>query len=99
MQPVYAFLIMLSLITVTTTVWYFTTPLGDLTMQISGDIINSTSDLESGIEANVNRTFDLLGFALRLWGPILDLIYVVWFLIFGTRVDTESESRRLGYYG
>lgn len=88
---------MLSLIAVTTTVWYFTTPLADLTMNISGSIINSTATLDDNVQTGVNRTFDLLGFLTRLWGPLLDLVYVVWFLIFGTKVDTESERRMYNY--
>ena len=88
---------MLSLIAVTTTVWYFTTPLADLTMNISGDIINSTADLDPNVQTGVNRTFDLLGFITRLWGPLLDLVYVIWFLIVGTRVDIESERRMFSY--
>ncbi len=82
---------MLSLVTVTTTIWYFTEPLGALSINISSDIVNNSAHLNSVNQANVGRTFDLLGFCLRFWGPLVDIVYVAWFLIYGTKVDTESE--------
>jgi len=91
MNPIYAFLIMLSLVTVTTTIWYFTTPLCALSIDLSSNIINSTADLTDATSANVGRTFDLLGFCLRFWGPLVDVVYVAWFLIYGTRVRPDSE--------
>ena len=91
MNPIYAFLIMLSLVTVTTTIWYFTEPLGALTINISSDIVNNSASLDAGTQANVGRTFDLLGFCLRFWGPLVDVVYVAWFLIYGTRVRPDSE--------
>jgi len=91
MNPIYAFLIMLSLVTVTTTIWYFTVPLGAFSINLSSNIINSTADLTDATSANVGRTFDLLGFCLRFWGPLVDVVYVAWFLIYGTRVRPDSE--------
>lgn len=96
----YALLITASLVAITTTVWYFTTPIGDLSISISGSLINNTANLDTSDLAHVNQTFNLMTFCLRLWGPLLDCVYVVWFLIFGTRADTESELRRgRVYYG
>lgn len=98
MNPIYAFLVMLALVTVTTTVWYFTTPLGSMSINISSDIINDTAHLDATEQSRVSQFWGLLNLCLKFWGPILDLVYVGWFLIFGTRGDVESERRRAGIY-
>lgn len=93
MNPIYALLIMISLVTVTTAVWYITDPIGTYVISLSGDIVDSAASLDPGTAANVNRFYVFMGWCLDMWGPILDIVYVVWFLIFGTRVDTESDRR------
>lgn len=93
---IFAALVTLALIAVTTTAWYVTQPLGYLTINISHSIINATTDLDSAVASGVTQTFNLERFALFIWGPLLDIVYVVFFVIFGTKVDTESDRR---YYG
>ena len=101
MNPLFALLIMFSLIAITTTAWYVTLPVGSLTLDLTGDIINSTANLDDATQANVNQTFNLEGFALVLWGPLLDIVYVAWFVVFGSKDDSGSEyaNQRGVYYG
>lgn len=93
MNILYAALVTLALIAITTTAWYITQPLGYQMIEISSGVVNNTvtdPDLVDG----ANNTWTITRLGLFVWGPALDFVYVLWFVFFGSKEGARSEYRR-----
>lgn len=86
----YAALVTLALISITTTAWYITQPLGYQMINISSGIVNDTVT-DSRLIEGANNTWTITRLALFAWGPVLDIVYVLWFVFFGSKDSARSD--------
>jgi len=84
MNPVFAALVCLALCTITAIAWYVTQPLAYSMIAIATNFLHGMGLLQADTALSMTK------FLSVLWGPVLIAFYVLWFLIFGTRNDTES---------
>jgi hypothetical protein len=93
MNIIHAALVTLALIAITTTAWYITQPLASQMIDISSGVVNDTVT-DSSLLEGANNTWNLTRLAVFVWGPALDVVYVLWFVFFGTKESARSDYRR-----
>ena len=85
MNIVFAALVWLTLLTITSIAWYVTQPLAYSVIAVCMNFLHGMN------LTSADQTLTFTKFLTLLWGPVLDVFYTLWFLIFGTRTDTEGS--------
>lgn len=84
MNIVFAALVWIFLCVITGVAWYVTQPLAYQVIYVCLNFLHGMN------LTTADQTLNFSKFLTILWGPVLIVFYTLWFLIFGTRVDTES---------
>jgi hypothetical protein len=85
MNIVFAALVCIFLCTFTGIAWYVTQPLAYSVINVCLNFLHNSFHI-----ITADQTLNLTKFLTILWGPVLIIFYILWFLIFGTRTDMES---------